>query len=98
MVQSLQLQSQQSRGDFIHFVHLKDTANCFISSASNNHNLRSENADKYSRLHKPGWCDLWDNAVTLLQNVKLYSKRNMCIKTLQGENCCPTSYQGVTAL
>lgn len=25
MVQSLQLQSQQSRGDFHHFVHLKDT-------------------------------------------------------------------------
>lgn len=24
MVQSLQLQSQQSRGDFHHFVHLKD--------------------------------------------------------------------------
>lgn len=30
MVQSLQLQSQQSRGDFHHFVHLKDTANLFL--------------------------------------------------------------------
>jgi len=30
MVQSLQLQSQQSRGDFHHFVHLKDTANSFF--------------------------------------------------------------------
>lgn len=43
MVQSLQLQSQQSRGDFHHFVHLKDTLPIhFFFSTSEDRNLCSK--------------------------------------------------------
>lgn len=42
MVQSLQLQSQQSRGDFHHFVHLKDTLPIYFFSASKDHDLHSK--------------------------------------------------------
>lgn len=42
MVQSLQLQSQQSRGDFHHFVHLKDTLPIHFSPPFKDHNLHSK--------------------------------------------------------
>lgn len=45
MVQSLQLQSQQSRGDFHHFVHLKDTANSkYFFSKHDNPNSKTNRA------------------------------------------------------
>lgn len=68
MVQSLQLQSQQSRGDFHHFGHLKDPAK-FIFSPSKDHYLHSitnTTSDVFPNLLTLSHHNLWCNTVTYL--------------------------------